>query len=336
MMFVLERQPWAAKSAVAERYARCRAASPAIKDGAKMIIGKDVVKAFKSDIEEFFHPHAKFQLQVETGGFSPSCRGVRERARIVLPADLMQCKITSLEELSFTLLVLGHETAHYMHRHNEHHDNEAHESRSIEMWADFFGTKIALVVLTIGPQIGDILNALPGGEETRNREDALASALARLANSYFSINSTNYDPAEARVSTCVAGMLSFFQVRYPMQALITGGSEEFLKAANPTVVVARALGLQQRLFKNSDLATVMVRSVDVPSVDQLEAISAVHKQIQAEQPALFQGMTALPSLWLSLDYIIPDETKKITAARNMEVLQRSLAALGMTPAQDRM
>ena len=83
--------------------------------------------------------------------------------------------------MALILIVLGHEAAHYLNRHNEHEDQSPVETRALEMWADFFGMKLALVAMTFGENLKNISAALPGWSSSDRRTDAVAEALAILS-----------------------------------------------------------------------------------------------------------------------------------------------------------
>lgn len=292
--------------------------------------GESVLNAFKADVESFFDSKYQFQLRVEEGGLSPVCKGSGAKARIILPKDLLEKPIRTVEDMVFLLIVLGHETAHYLNRHNEHKDECAVETRAIEMWADFFGTKVALVTMTFGENVQMLGEKLPGWEESGGRIDALAAALATLSNTYFKIKHQSYPPVQDRVSTCIAGALSFFQNLYPLQALLEHGDEEFRKASHPVTIMSRNIGLQMRIYKNKDLENLALTSETLDSnSEQIRTISEVHKSIQAEHCAMFNGMAEIPAIWLNLNYDVPENERQKIVENKMQAVEDTLDSLGM-------
>ncbi|MCM2376868.1 hypothetical protein [Pseudomonas marginalis] len=300
-------------------------------DLASTLTGQDVVDAFKADIEDFFETGYHFELRVETLGVTPTCKGSGPTARIQLPVEMLEKAVDSFEDLALLLLILGHETAHYLHRHNEHRDESVLESRALEVWADYFGTKLAMVVMTIGDKTLLRFGDLPGAKNAGSRLDALASALATLSCTYFNITSPKYPPANERVSTCISGMLSFFEVQFGLQAGSIGGEQAYRKAIEPRTIIDRALKVQKRLYANRILADLAEKS---PSADgeheELHIIRAVHIKIQDGQPALFEGLKVFQSLWLSLDYDIPPEVSAEIAKRKRELLISTLSEMGIS------
>lgn len=83
------------------------------------LTGQDVIDPCKADIEGFFETGHHFELRVETSDFAPTCKGSGPTARIQLPAEMLEKAVDSFEDLALLLLILGHETAHHLHRHNE-------------------------------------------------------------------------------------------------------------------------------------------------------------------------------------------------------------------------
>lgn len=297
------------------------------------LTGQDVVEAFKSDVEDFFETGHHFELRVETLGFAPMCKGSGPTARIQLPVEMLEKAVNSFEDLALLLLILGHETAHYLHRHNEHRDESALESRALEMWADYFGTKLAMVVMTIGNKTLLRFGDLPGAKNSGSRLDALASALATLSGTYFNITSPKYPTANERVSICISGMLSFFEVQFGLQDISIGGEEAYRKAMEPRTIIDRAFKVQKRLYANRTLAELAEKSFSGGGggeYQELNVIKAVHRKIQDGQPALFEGLKMLQSLWLNLNYDIPPEVSAEIAKRKRELLISTLGEMGIS------
>ncbi|CAI8848216.1 hypothetical protein [Pseudomonas sp. IT-P176] len=295
------------------------------------LTGQDVIDAFKADIEDFFEAGHHFELRVETSGFAPTCKGSGPTARIQLPVEMLEKAVDSFDDLALLLLILGHETAHYLHRHNEHRDESALESRALEMWADYFGTKLAMVVMTIGNKTLLRFGDLPGAKNAGSRLDALASALATLSCTYFNISSPKYPPANERVSICISGMLSFFEVQFGLQDGSIGGEDAYRKAMEPRTIIDRAFKVQKRLYANRTLADLAEKSPSVGGeYQELNIIRAVHRKIQDGQPALFEGLKVLQSLWLSLNYEIPPEVSAEIAKRKRELLISTLGDMGIS------
>ena len=84
-----------------------------------------------------------------------------------------------------------------------------------------------------------------------------------------------------------------------MQAGANDGYEGYLHASHPDTIVQRAIGLQQRIYRNEVLEHLVMTSapLDLRS-EQVQTISAIHKRIQAGQRAMFSGVDPIPAMWL--------------------------------------
>ncbi|MCJ8190492.1 hypothetical protein [Sphingomicrobium aestuariivivum] len=56
-------------------------------------------------------------------------------------------------KLFFHLLIIGHEIAHVVHRHINGCGQSRDDYRALEMWADFYGAKVMMCLLTFGHRV---------------------------------------------------------------------------------------------------------------------------------------------------------------------------------------
>ena len=61
--------------------------------------------------------------------------------------------IDSPDKLHFHLLIISHEIAHVVHQHNDETDQPRDDFHALEMWADFYGSKVMMCLLTFGARI---------------------------------------------------------------------------------------------------------------------------------------------------------------------------------------
>lgn len=289
------------------------------------ITGDSIITAFKKDLEEFFTSTPAFELRIEKGGMRPTCKGVGEKARLCLPIDFFTQIIDDPKDFVFLLLVLGHEAAHYLNRHNEHIDKADIESQGIEMWADFFGTKIAFVALTFGAELSKF-PFIP--QNAMDRIDVFALALEKLGDSYFQGSDPRYPEISTRIGTYVAGIMSFLEQYFKWSAIKSNNLEAYADAQNPDVIVQRALSIQMRIYKNQKLKNwAMVSEGEGLEETSFRTISAIHRDIQGKQDALFKGMKPLPSLWLRLTYNIQEPIRKRIVFDKLNLLKKTLRKL---------
>lgn len=294
--------------------------------GSSCITGDSVISSFKNDVEAFFRSSPAFELRIEKEGIVPTCRGVGSKARLCIPSDFFTQVIERPEDFIFLLLVLGHETAHYLNRHNEHNDKSHIESQGIEMWADFFGTKIAFVVLTFGAESSKLLTSMP--QDAMSRLDVFALALEKLVESYFHNTSNRYPERSARINTYVAGVMSFLEQYFKWSAIDSNNLEAYAQAFDPKVIVERSLSIQIRIYNNQRLKNwAMANEGKELEKTDFETISAIHRDIQGKQDSLFKGMKPLPAIWLRLTYNIPEPIRKKIVSDKLSLLKNTLSRL---------
>lgn len=301
-----------------------------MKDTEQALTGKDVVEAFKSDVSSFFETSPPFNLRVDCFGNSPTCAGSGSNTRIQLPDFFFEKAVVTTEDLVFLLLILGHETAHYLHRHNEHRDKSKDETKALEIWADYFGTKVAMVVMTYGletiERFGKLLVV-----DSNSRTNALAHGLATLATSYFNIKSDKYPPSYKRVGVCISGMLSFVQVQYILQDYRKFGIAGYNRACLDETKVKRGLGFQNRLYQNQTLknSTKETHFAGPDDNSEITLIKEIHRTIQSGEKALFAGMDEFVAMWLDLDYSLPAHVSQENARTELARLNKTLKELGL-------
>ena len=294
------------------------------------ITGAELIQAFKADVEAFFRSDSNFVLKIVDSGWNPpSCKGVGSKARILLPTSYYEKQIETYEELALMIVVLGHETAHFLNRHNEHADESSLETQAIEMWADFYGVKLALVAITFGEDIQRLAESVMVETSMKVRIKLFASVFATLANTYFAISHPTYPPAAVRVATCLAGLLSFFEKIFAFQALLRNDAKEYEISVKPETIVKRALGIQLWIYENAEL-TKLVNESYTPELysDQIQLISKIHRGIQSKQKELFEGMKEVPAHWLYLAYDALEKEREINANAKLSKLKDALDSLG--------
>lgn len=295
--------------------------------------GIEIIRAFKEDVEDFFPSDSNFTLNiVEEGWNPPRCKGVGANARIVLPTSYSEKRVDTYEEMVLMVVVLGHEAAHFLNRHNEYTDESSLETQAVEMWADYYGVKLALVAFTFGKNMQSLAESLRVEASMRFRINSFSSAFSTLASTYFSISHPSYPPATVRVATCIAGLLSFFEKIFSFQALQRGDANEYAISLKPETVVQRAICIQMWIYENSEL----LRLHKEPSTltlnrEQIRLISKIHRKIQSQQEAFFKGMKEVPAHWLNLGFDTPEEEQIINANARLSMLKSALENLGLDP-----
>ena len=193
---------------------------------------------------------------------------------------------------------LGHEIAHYLNRHNDFNvgaEESKFETRSMEDWADFYGTNLMMSLITFDECTQAIYAGYEGADNFSIRIESMARALFRLASTFFNVQSAKYAPSMTRVASCVNGINSFL---------------DKLNGMN----VWRSMGVMQRIILSSELAPLFkAEGLDFPeSIDQTVT---VHQAIQGPDPAISVGLAQSLEPFIGTNFITtPEERRQYTEA----------------------
>ena len=275
------------------------------------ICGRDVVEAAKSDVEAFFLPSANFEIRTRDG-MRHALRGKGDKAYVQFDTNMLGAPDEDFETFVLAMLVFGHEVAHYLHRHNDlplEVEESNLDARSLEIWADFFGAKLALTVMTFGRRTQDIYACLSDGMRQREQIRAIGKAVGRLGTSYFAVQSDAYEDPSTRVGHCIAGITSFFDGYFEVKR------------------IGRSLGLMRLLYDNPDMKRLMDQAPSdyMEDFSALDRISDIHQRIQDGAKTITDGMHPLAAWFLNLDYNVSLEDRQNTSAGKREFLQQELA-----------
>lgn len=249
------------------------------------ITGKDLINAVALDVKTFFSGRSNFELKVEYCGVNPTCCGVGDNCRIRMPAIFQDLEICDPTELNFWLFTLGHEIAHYLNRHNDFNVHTAEsklESRAVEDWADFYGAKMMMTLITFGDQVKLLYAGFP-----ENKGDArflyISQALAKLANTFYLSSSSKYSPRMVRVGGGVAGIMSFI--------------DQYIGNMD----VWRSMSIMQKIYLSPSLKDLLsTEQMNFPS--SVEPIVAIHQEIQGLAPAITGGLDPFLEKFIGTSY----------------------------------
>lgn len=279
-----------------------------------LITGKQVLEAFKSDLEGFFNPGAGFVMNTIIRGSKTHYSGSADQGGIVIATDIADFEVRCLEDFMLVLLVLGHEAAHLLNVHGGHKDQSDDETRALEAWADFFGAKVAMAVMTIGDKVPEMANSLGGGN-AGVRLDAIGVALGRLATSYFDVNDPRYEPASVRVASYVAGVLS---------GLVANWRQHDVECDVSHLILA-----QMRIYSAPALKSLANPSVALPEDSQFTSILQIHQGIQGDRVEITDGMNLTAREWLRTEFKGSAEDYQARSGEALKRLEEQLAAIGL-------
>ena len=271
------------------------------------ITGKDLFQAVALDVRTFFPNRSDFDIKVEYKGMYPSCKGAGPKTRICLPPEFEKTEISTADDFHFWLIVLGHEIAHYLNRHNDFNKpthESALETNAIEDWADFFGTKLMMTIITFGPLTGPFYRLYPENKCYDTRLGSMANAFAKLVNSFYNTSSSRYSTRTTRVGNCVAGICSF------------------LDKHQDGMNVVRSFGVMQRIYLSAGLSTV-IRTEPMRFLEDISTTVEVHQAIQGLAPAITDGLRAdlVPFIGMNFATTSEERSRYIAAIRAEAVRQ---------------
>lgn len=239
------------------------------------ISGKALFDAVVIDVRTFFPQRLNFDVKVEYGGMNPCCKGVGSNTRICLPSEFQTLKISTAADLHFWLIVLGHEIAHYLNRHNDFNkltQESMLETRAIEDWADFFGMKLVMTIITFGPMIGPFYKFYSENIHYETRLESMANAFGNLANSFYNTKSNRYSTRSTRVGNCVAGICSFLD-------RLHGGLD-----------VERSFSVMKKFYFSAGLSLI-IKTEPMCFPEDISTTAEVHQAIQGVAPAITDGLS---------------------------------------------
>lgn len=266
------------------------------------ISGKSLFEAVQADIESFFEQSSGFKITAKLDSNSICCKGSGEECIIHLSRDFCHNIITTLDDLHLSLFVICHEIAHYLHKHNNNNDKDHIETKSIEDWADFYGTKLMMTTITFGNRTQEIYRSFDGASHSGERIDSMGRALERLAETFYKVDSNLYSNRLSRVGFSVAGINSFFDKYY--------GS----------MVLSRSFSIMKRIYLKSGISNIIDIESDsfMKNTGSLEKVDEIHKRIQESNPSISNGLRPEFEIFIGTNYDTTPEQRAnyIQAMRN--------------------
>jgi hypothetical protein len=177
-----------------------------------IVTGGDLAGAAAADFESFFHPRHPMRVRVNVGAVNNACirKGVSGPV-IVIPREMATEPIDTPERLYFHLLILGHEIAHLVHRHLSAGEQQAADYRSLDYWADFYGAKVMMTLLTYGERLVPVFRSFfPEEKIFPIALEPVGAAVGRLVEAVYT-DHPRYPPKLLRAGTVSNGITSFMR-----------------------------------------------------------------------------------------------------------------------------
>ena len=177
-----------------------------------IITGEDLARAAAADFESFFLPGGGVPIRIEVKGIHAAItKGMGDKVRIVIPREMAREVIDTPDKLFFHLLIVGHEIAHVVHRHNDEVDQGRDDFHALEMWADFYGAKVMMCLVTYGGRINPKFKTFfPGTQFLEPALESMGEAAERLVTGVYA-NHPRYPYPLLRVGLVNNGITSFLR-----------------------------------------------------------------------------------------------------------------------------
>ncbi|EMV2057020.1 hypothetical protein ACEV7S_22675 [Vibrio parahaemolyticus] len=263
-----------------------------------MFTGKDVVLAAKKDLESFFVPNANFELKIELDSNSrhhASVVGTGENLRVRFSKDFCLAEVSDIDSFHYFALIVGHEIAHYMHAHNEHNDETEHDSKSIEAFTDFFGTRVMMTLITYGQEFIGIYEKLGFEFHSGKVLDSIGLAIAELSESLFKADSKNYPNCISRVGFCAAGITSFLDKKFG------------------NIKIQRSMDALTRIYTAGSLPQIFKLKSDEFDMDPnlIIRFDEVHKVIQGINLSISNGVKPQYLKYIGTSYHSTEDSREM-------------------------
>ncbi|MBH2843088.1 hypothetical protein I6U52_05030 [Serratia marcescens] len=238
----------------------------------------DIYRAAISDIESFYDPRYGFNVKVDfydDNGMHPaSIIGSNENSKLRFTTDACELEISTDTDFLFGLLIVCHELAHYINRHN-HYKTPNHEAhRLIEAWADMMGMKILLLLFTQGNEVNKLLFERKFPTDINYFLITIGNVFSFTAKNLFNNNSLKYHQRIERVMHCAAGVNSFLDSFYNNRSM------------------ARSLNVYRKIYTFGGLDWLISSEFNNDNLtkDDFEFLQSIHREIQGKECAITPGL----------------------------------------------
>lgn len=184
------------------------------------LTNKEVIKAFIADFKSMHIDDQQPDVICDFNGNTGALAQVVEiggRPTLRFSYRFSDSTVSNHSDLFYCLVIAGHELAHWANAHTKHLDKDDLDSKAIEMWADFFGTRLVFTAVARCTKIKQVITGrLRTPAIDAGGPDALlpeyGRALRRVYETVFvpAGISPRYPTPNERVHICAAGVTSFF------------------------------------------------------------------------------------------------------------------------------
>ena len=271
---------------------------------------KKLIDNIFSDFKDFF-VDIKFSKFIKyrfvddmSGGMKVSRTG--SKAYIAISNDIKFLDINNDVSKIYVLFMIGHELAHLVNKHLEYNDKNKFDSQTLEMWADYFGTKISMSILQNGTRFQKMLNL--NVKDANIGLETISQALIILnKNIYINTNYSNkYLHSNQRVSTVIAGIISFLtRKEMIMNFQVSKDRQAYIGFGWGMAIIRKLLKqkISNELSRNKNF-------IDIPELSK--NVFIIHNSLKQKNRQLIKGLDFFHSFILDTSYgeHIPNQMMK--------------------------
>lgn len=181
-------------------------------DITEMLTGEKLARLAAADFESFFNPDGKVSVKIVVEPVhSARVRGSGANARIIITPDMANDVIDGPDRLHLHLLIIGHEIAHLVHRHVQDTPPDTADIQALEYWADFYGAKVMMTLVTFGNNISAIYKSYYPEKRFHEALTSIGAAVGTMVESVYYLNKI-YPAPLVRVALTVNGAMSFLRI----------------------------------------------------------------------------------------------------------------------------
>ncbi|WEK01290.1 MAG: hypothetical protein P0Y59_06285 [Candidatus Sphingomonas phytovorans] len=274
--------------------------------GGPDLTGEQLARAVAADFESFFLPWGPLEVRIAVEAAHSACiRRSGDETRIVIPPDMAREEIDSPDRLFFHLLILSHELAHLVHRHLYAGVQEAADYRALEYWADFYGAKVMMTLVTFGERVNKIFRVFfPATHFFEAALESVGRAVGRLVETVYT-DDDRYPPKLLRVGLTSNGVTSF--LRHDM--------------INPPPIWY--FSVFKRVFASQPVRELMLlypEQMDL-NVDPIERARKWHREMQGDKIAITPWFKPEVVIYLHTSFDQTDEERAASERMRLEELQ---------------
>lgn len=266
----------------------------------KPLTGKDLALAAAADFQEFYLSSARMKVDILVRPIRfPALWTNASGSRIAIPQDMADQVIDGPDRLHLHLLMLGHEIAHLVHEHGDAKDLAPAEDLALEYWADFYGAKVMMMLVTYGSRIANIYRTyFPGCTEFEGPMESIGRAVGVLVRDVYN-DHPRYPRKLLRVGLITNGICSFLRLDMKKADLIWYYSVHKRVCASEPV-------RELILFHGKDVED---------GGGPIAQVRRWHRETQGDRPAISQGLHPIFLPYLHTTFDQTDE--ELAASRAM-------------------